>query len=175
MSSDVVCEPHSSFRTSHGRSSPYSITAAPTDTELKRADSPQQDRAAAIVKDDTNAPRRRKQTTFENAGIAGNDLNRPSARPRSASKDSKGPNNVGFLRRMTSHLKEVAKPEKKIGTGPGFGQSVRAVATASCELVSPLAASDQPDQHPRLGLNLLLVFIPVSVCWPCITTNDRKA
>ena len=74
------------------------------------------------------------------------------------------------LSRRTSRLSSIRRtltmnlvPEKKIGEAPGLLQSIRAIITASC---TPQFAYGhyRPTLTYFLGLNLLLVFIPVSVC-----------
>ncbi len=65
--------------------------------------------------------------------------------------------------RSFSHVRATLTPKQEIGPSPGVWQSIRSILVASC--TQTCGQCPHPQNYADLfsGLNLLLLFIPVSV------------
>ncbi len=94
---------------------------------------------------------------------------RPLPDPQSLTREATEDTTSRRLTRQYSSLVQAAttmlRPEKEVGPSPGTWQSLKSIMLASCKQISLCNQRAHPQIYADVssGLNLLLLFIPVSV------------
>ncbi len=121
----------------------------------------------------TQATALQRHPTFSGTQTRRSTTNNGAARSASVPTQISGPRSLRqSLRQATLSLSVHVMPEKKIGQPPPFLQGVKAIILGSCEYQTRIM-SRTSSLNLRPGLNVLLLFIPVSVrlCFPWVANT----